>query len=269
MTPGIVTPVSGSDSTEVSSYTFVMKPLAIDDRSLVLVLTGAGVSAESGIPTFRDAKGLWESHRFEDVASPQGFSRDPQLVWRFYSERRRGVLQAKPNTGHQALATLEARLGDRMLLVTQNVDGLHQRAGSTRVLEIHGNLLKTRCSRCTREPFDDVNLYDVGKLPMCSRCRTAGKESLLRPHIVWFGEALETSTLERINAFVTAADANLIFVAVGTSGAVYPAAALVDAARAVGGQSYLVNLERADNSQSFDHVILGKSGEILPALLQS
>ncbi len=243
-----------------------MQTLPITDTTRVLVLTGAGVSAESGIPTFRDASGLWESHRFEDVASPEGFERDPQLVWRFYSERRQGVLSVAPNAGHGALAALEDRLGDRMLIATQNVDGLHQRAGSRRVLELHGNLLVTRCTHCDRAPFSDHEVY-ADRLPMCDECEARGKAAMLRPHIVWFGEMLDGSILGAVNRFMADAAGDLLFLAVGTSGAVYPAAALVDAARAVGGQTWLVNLDDADNSTRFEHLVHGKSGEVLPALL--
>src|SRR5580692_8978781 len=124
--------------------------LHLDDDTWLLVLTGAGVSAESGVPTFRDAGGLWEQHRVEDVASPEGFHRDPRLVWRFYSQRRTAALACAPNAGHHALASLEARLAERFLLVSQNVDGLHARAGSRRLLELHGNLFFTRCTACER-----------------------------------------------------------------------------------------------------------------------
>src|SRR6185437_1957008 len=133
--------------------------LRIDDDTRVLVLTGAGVSAESGIPTFRDAGGLWEQHRVEDVASPAGFRKDPALVWRFYSQRREGMAGRTPNPGHLAIAALEAGLGDRFLLATQNIDGLHAAAGSKRVVELHGNLFMTRCSLCDRPPFEDRDVY--------------------------------------------------------------------------------------------------------------
>lgn len=243
-----------------------MKALSMTPSTRVLVLTGAGASAESGIPTFRDANGLWESHRFEDVASPHGFRRDPKLVWRFYSERRRGVLSAQPNEGHMAIARLEAELGDRFLLVTQNVDGLHGRAGSQRMIEMHGNLLKTRCSHCQLGPFDDTELY-LDTPPDCSACASKGLQSLLRPHIVWFGEALDPDHMSRMHSFMAEAGSQLCFIAVGTSGHVFPAAQLVDAARAVGGRTILVNRDEADNAERFEQVIRGQSGEILPTLL--
>lgn len=237
--------------------------IAPDDR--VLVLTGAGASADSGIPTFRDADGLWESHAVEEVASPGGFVRDPQLVWRFYSQRRAGVLAAEPNAGHRALAALEAKLSERMLLVTQNVDGLHGRAGSERMLEIHGNLLRTRCATCDRAPFEDHDIYE-DEVPFCAVCAGAGSQGLLRPHIVWFGESLDPAHLNEVERFVSAGGSRLVFVAIGTSGAVYPAAALVDAASRVGGRTYLVNYEPADNTTRFDMFIQGRSAELLPTL---
>jgi NAD-dependent deacetylase len=234
-----------------------------DDR--LLVLTGAGASADSGIPTFRDAAGLWRSHRVEDVASPEGFAADPQLVWRFYSERRAGVMKAEPNAGHRALAALEAKLGERFLLVTQNVDGLHARAGSERVIEIHGNLRKTRCASCDRPPFDDDDLYEE-TVPFCGQCDARGETGLLRPHIVWFGERLDPAHLSAIERFIVSAGARLVLVAIGTSGVVYPAAGLVDAARKVGGRTWLVNAEPADNAARFEHFVQGRSAELLPTL---
>lgn len=234
--------------------------IPLDDRTYVLVLTGAGVSAESGIPTFRDANGLWESHRVEDVASPDGFDRDPALVWRFYSERRKAAKPCVPNPGHRALVEVEKRLGDRFLLATQNIDGLHRAAGSERVVEMHGNLFTTRCASCKRHPFADESTYDA--VPRCTAC--GGQ---LRPHIVWFGERLDPRDLERIDSFLHGASRQrLVFLAAGTSGVVYPAAGLVDVARRRGGDTWLVNAEPPDNRHSFDHFIQGKSGEVLPGL---
>lgn len=239
--------------------------IRIDPDASVLVLTGAGASADSGIPTFRDAAGLWESHRVEDVASPEGFRRDPQLVWRFYSQRRAGVMKAEPNAGHHAIASLEKQLGDRFLLVTQNVDGLHLRAGSERIIELHGNLMKTRCTRCARAPFEDHEIYE-DTVPLCGECDARGETALLRPHIVWFGEMLDPAHLQHIERFVGGARRRLVFVAVGTSGVVYPAAGLVDVARRMGGSTWLVNADAADNADSFDHFVEGRSAEVLPDL---
>ena len=243
-----------------------MKPLELDDAFLV-VMTGAGVSAESGIPTFRDADGLWERHRLEDVASPEGFQKDPSLVWRFYSQRRQKAGECAPNPGHHAIAAIERRLGDRFLLLTQNVDGLHRRAGSERVIELHGDLFTTRCSSpsCASAPFHDESRWLDGALPRCGECG-----ALQRPHIVWFGEALDPSHLERYAAFLTRATRKrLVYVACGTSGVVYPAAGLVHAAREVGAETVLVNLEAPANVRAFQRVELGRSGEILPRLFST
>jgi NAD-dependent deacetylase len=246
-----------------------MTSIPLGPSTRLLMLTGAGVSAESGIPTFRDAGGLWEGHAIEDVASPEGFERDPIAVWRFYSQRRRGVAGVRPNGAHAAIAEVEARLGDRFLLVTQNVDGLHVTAGSQRVIELHGNLLRTRCSRCARPAFVDHDLYEA-KMPMCGQCKAAGRDALLRPDIVWFGEMIDPGALARIEAFVTAGPgADLVFVAAGTSGLVYPAAGLVDAVSSRGGKTYLANMERPSNVEHFDHVVLGPASQVLPALLGS
>ncbi|MEZ4236106.1 MAG: NAD-dependent deacylase [Myxococcota bacterium] len=243
-------------------------PIPIGPDTRILVVTGAGVSAESGIPTFRDANGLWENHPVEAVASPQGFAHDPVLVWRFYSERRAAAAACAPNAGHRALAELEARLGDRFLLVTQNVDDLHRRAGSERLVELHGNLFHTRCARCARPPFRDEALYLDGRVPGCAQCDEAGVHALLRPHIVWFGEVLDDGHLRRIEGFLRDARQHpLLFLAAGTSGVVYPAAALVDLARSHGAESWLVNADRAENAHRFDHFVQGRSGEVLPHLL--
>lgn len=238
-----------------------LTPIHIDDDTRVLVLTGAGVSAESGIPTFRDSNGLWENHRVEDVASPEGFERDPSLVWRFYSLRREAAAKCAPNPGHFALAELEKRLGDRFLLATQNIDGLHRAAGNERVVEMHGNLFTSRCRDCSRAPFEDRAGYPDA-LPVCDRCG-----GMVRPHIVWFGERLYPADLQRIEDFVNEARSHrLVFIAAGTSGVVYPAAGLVEVSKRAGAETVLVNLEAPANVRAFDRVIEGRSGEVLPAL---
>jgi len=238
-------------------------PLVIDSFTRLLVLTGAGVSAESGVPTFRDANGLWENHSIEQVATPQGFEDDPALVWRFYSERRRKAKTVSPNPGHVALAQAEQRMGDRFLLVTQNIDGLHQRAGSRRVIEIHGSLFRTRCFGCEREPFEDESERDAA--PPCDVCAKDGRDGLLRPAVVWFGELIDPEVLGAIARFVAASRrSRLVFLAVGTSGAVYPAAGLVLEARAAGGETWLVNAEPSENRGAFHHFVQGPSGTILP-----
>jgi NAD-dependent deacetylase len=229
----------------------------------VFVLTGAGVSAESGIRTFRDGGGLWESYRIEDVASPEGFERDPELVWRFYIERRAEARRLAPNPGHVALATLERRLGDALYLCTQNVDALHERAGSERVVHMHGELDKTRCSDplCESAPFfDSVETF--------TELRTCACGALLRPHIVWFGEM--PFELHPIKRAVQACD---VFVCIGSSGVVYPAAGLVREMlyrRSMGEEvrTIYVGLEPPDNADAFDRVLLGRSGEVLPARLE-
>ena len=229
----------------------------------VLVLTGAGVSAESGIPTFRGSGGLWENHRFERLASPGGFEEDPDLSWRFYSWRRSVGENCQPNPGHLALAKLEERLGNRFLLITQNVDGLHRQAGSRRMVEMHGNIFKTRCFSCARPPFEDHKVYE--RAPRCEECG-----DYLRPHIVWFGEVIDPAyylTLE--DFFRRAGKKPTIFLAAGTSGSVHPAAGLVAIARSAHASTWLVNAEEADNVHAFDHFIRGKSGEVLPILLET
>lgn len=240
--------------------------IRVDDHTRVLVLTGAGVSAESGIATFRAGGGLWEKYPLEKVASPEGFDADPELVWSFYSERRRQARTCEPNPGHRALAAFEARLGERFLLVTQNVDELHRRAGSRRLVEIHGRLFQSRCAHCERAPFDDDRAYDAP--PRCDVCAAAGRIGMLRPHIVWFGEMLDPSELLRIEEFMSESRPHrFVFLAAGTSGVVYPAAALVDRARLHGAETWLVNAEPAENTHRFHHFVEGLSGEVLPALL--
>jgi NAD-dependent deacetylase len=236
--------------------------LPIDSKTRLLVLTGAGVSAESGVPTFRDANGLWENHSIEEVATPSGFEADAELVWRFYSERRRKAGSVSPNPGHAALAAVEERMGDRFLLVTQNIDGLHQRAGSRRVIEIHGSLFRTRCFDCDLAEFSDTSVRAA--VPRCEAC--GGR---LRPAVVWFGEMIDPQVLRRIAAFIDAArQGTLAFLAVGTSGAVYPAAGLVLDARGAGGQAWLVNAEPPENRGAFHHFVQGASGKILPELFE-
>ena len=240
--------------------------LVLDPSTYLLVLTGAGISAESGIPTFRDAGGLWEGHAVEEVASPAGFRADPLNVWRFYSQRRANMNGVTPNTGHAALVDVERKLGDRFLLVTQNIDGLHTAAGSERVVEMHGNLMRSRCTVCDRPPFEDRTAYKDGVAPMCGPCKARGKDALLRPDIVWFGELIPPGVLDRVERFITAAGKHLAFLAIGTSGLVYPAAGFVDVARKAGGRSWLVNADRPANATSFDEVVIGSAGRVLPTL---
>ena len=237
--------------------------LLIKEDSCLCVLTGAGVSAESGVQTFRGQGGLWEGVLIEQLASPRGFEQMPSLLWRFYGKRRRMAKAVEPNPGHHALVEWEQRLGERFLLITQNVDGLHQRAGSKRVIPLHGHLMETRCSKC-QKVFLDENSYmgDGEKLPRCKDCG-----GLLRPNVVWFGEMLDKCHLDSISEFMETAQERLVFVAAGTSGNVYPAAGLVDEVRRRKGKSWLVDVDpSAFYASRFDYVLKGKSGEILPKL---
>ena len=229
--------------------------LAISPTDRVFVLSGAGVSAESGIPTFRGVGGLWRNYRIEEVASPEAWARDPRLVWEFYSMRRRVASAAKPNPAHFALAKLEQDFRGDLLLCTQNVDNLHEQAGSINVVHMHGELFKSRCDSCTRAPFLDTNLYEPpAKIP---RCECGGR---IRPHICWFGEM--PFGLDRI---YEALDDCTLFIAVGTSGVVEPAASFV--ARVAGrARTIYVGPENRANASAFTECYLGKAGEVLPNL---
>ena len=219
----------------------------------IVILTGAGVSAESGIDTFRGGGGLWEQHRVEDVATPEAFARDPELVLRFYDMRRAAIQTKQPNRAHQALARLDAELRGELLIVTQNVDDLHERAGAARVLHMHGTHLNAWCTACnTRSPWRDT-LIDRPPCPACG-------EAALRPDVVWFGEM--PYEMDRIYAALRAAD---LFVSIGTSGAVYPAAGLVRDARELGVWTLELNLERSQGSSWFDESRLGSATELVPA----
>jgi NAD-dependent deacetylase len=227
----------------------------------VCVLTGAGVSAESGVPTFRASDGLWEGHRIEDVASPEGWHRNPKLVWQFYNARRANVGTVKPNPGHHALVEMEERWGDRFTLITQNVDGLHLEAGSKNVLEIHGSLRHTRCLECGK--VANRGLERLGDAPECPQCR--GK---LRPHIVWFGEGLDDDVW---SAAMNAAYECDVLLVVGTSAVVHPAASLIPIAKrhkAVPAKVIEVNLTETEASRFADAGLYGPSGEMLPKLLE-
>lgn len=236
--------------------------ISISKTDRLFVLTGAGISAESGIPTFRDANGLWRGWRFEEVASPEAWARDPQLVWTFYSMRRAGALPCKPNPAHITLAELEQELGDRFFLCTQNVDNLHEQAGSKRLVHMHGELFKSRCDRCDRNPFEDTNIYEA----LVPRCDCGGK---IRPHIVWFGEV--PFEMERIAEEI---DRCTMMAVIGTSGVVYPAAGFVHlvrqkyAAGAAPVRTIYVGPEEPANLSAFDECFFGKAGEVLPGLFK-
>jgi NAD-dependent deacetylase len=230
--------------------------LAEDDR--VFVLTGAGVSAESGLKTFRDQGGLWEGYRVEEVATPEAWDEDAVRVWRFYSQRRTDAQNAEPNPAHRALAELEQKLGDRFFLCTQNVDDLHERAGSQRLVHMHGELFMSRCEdNCGRAPFPDRAVYESAAM---ARCACGGR---IRPHIVWFGEMpLE---MERIQREI---DRCTVMLVVGTSGAVYPAANFV---RWAGSRvrKYYIGPEEPMNAAAFTQVVLGNAGEVLPGWVRA
>ena len=223
----------------------------------IVILTGAGISAESGIDTFRAAGGLWEQHRVEDVATPQAFARDPDLVLRFYDMRRERIQEVEPNAAHSALARLDALWPDALTIVTQNVDDLHERAGARRLIHMHGQHLSAWCTRCdARSAWRDT----LGDRPPCPACGAVG---MLRPDIVWFGEM--PYRMDEIYAAVNRAD---LFVSIGTSGAVYPAAGLVRDARANGAQTLELNLEPSQGSRWFDEARHGPASTLVPAWVE-
>ena len=225
----------------------------------IFVLTGAGISAESGIRTFRDANGLWENHRIEDVASPEGFAKNPRRVQDFYNARRRQLLSAevKPNPAHAALALLEREFTGRFLLVTQNVDDLHERSGSRKLLHMHGELLKMRCSASGK-------VFNVrGDILPDSRCDCCKKIGTLRPDIVWFGEI--PFFMDEIQAELAECD---LFLAIGTSSVVYPAAMFVELAKGNGrARAAEVNLDATEKSRRFDDHRRGTAGAEVPKLV--
>lgn len=235
----------------------IKTPIGANDnmqRSIV-ILSGAGISAESGLKTFRGDDGLWQNYRPEQLATPEAFAADPELVQRFYNERRRQLLSAsiKPNPAHFALARLEAEFGGAMTLVTQNVDNLHELAGSRTLLHMHGELLRMFCTRCgTRFDIEaDIKVSDA--------CGDCGATASLRPDIVWFGEM--PKYMDAIYAALEACD---LFLAIGTSGNVYPAAGFVEAANQAGAHSVEINLEPSQVQSRFAEHIYGRAGEVLP-----
>ena len=217
----------------------------------VAVLTGAGLSAESGIPTFRGASGLWREFRAEDLATPEAFARDPRVVWEWYDWRRGLIAQAEPNAGHVALARLEAQV-PKFTLITQNVDGLHQRAGSVNVLEIHESIWRLRCTECGREWVDTAALSELPP-----RCQCGG---LVRPGVVWFGEGLPAEIWVAAERAVTSCE---VFLVAGTSAVVYPSAGLASVAREAGARVIEVNLEPTPISGTVDFSVWGRAGEVL------
>lgn len=226
----------------------------------IVILTGAGISAESGIDTFRGGGGLWEQHRVEDVATPEAFERDPDLVLRFYDMRREAIQTKEPNAAHHALARLDRewpkKAGGEVLIVTQNVDDLHERGGALNVLHMHGEHLNAWCMACDQRHRWTGTLIERPPCPACG-------ESALRPDIVWFGEV--PYRMEDIYQAVSGAD---LFVSIGTSGAVYPAAGLVRSARDLGIQTLELNLERSQGSAWFHETRLGPATEVVPAWVE-
>jgi NAD-dependent deacetylase len=226
------------------------------DISNIVILTGAGISAESGIATFRASDGLWEDHRVEDVATPEGFARDPALVQRFYDARRARLKEVEPNAAHLALARLDAEWPGELLIVTQNVDDLHERAGARRILHMHGELKSAWCLACdARLRWEE----DLGHGPACPAC---GKAARMRPDIVWFGEM--PYDMERIDRALMDAD---LFVSIGTSGAVYPAAGFVQTARYCGALTLELNLYPSQGSIFFHESRMGRAGDLVPVLV--
>lgn len=240
-----------------------MKSIEIGPSDAVFVLTGAGISAESGIPTFRDPGGLWHGFRPEDVATPEAWEHNPEMVWQFYSSRRRKAAECRPNLGHLALADLERKLGNRLFVCTQNVDNLHEQAGSLRVVHMHGELFRSRCERdCGDEPFVDDAPHE--KLDEIPRCRCGGR---IRPHVCWFGEM----PYELDNIFEKLENCT-VFVTVGSSGTVEPAASFpiwagqqTHSGRA---RCFYVGAEEPANALYFDECFIRKAGEALPMLFR-
>lgn len=226
--------------------------------SRIVVLTGAGISAESGLGTFRDKDGLWTKYDLSEVATPEGFARNPVFVHEFYNARRKNLLEARHNAAHAALADLEARFSGRFLLVTQNVDNLHEQAGSQNLLHMHGELLKIRCENCgqVREWTVDLSLD--------TPCPTCGTPGYLRPHVVWFGEM--PFEMQRIYGELGACD---LFISIGTSGNVYPAAGFVQDVRSRGrAHTVELNLEPSEGASLFAERIHGPATEIVPAYVE-
>ena len=223
--------------------------------SNVVVVTGSGISSESGIPTFRGADGLWKTFRAEELATPEAFYANPGLVWEWYDWRRQLIGEAKPNPGHEIIAKMEDYYQE-LLLITQNVDGLHRKAGSNNMVEIHGNIWRVRCTG--EETITYLEENPIGKLPPICECG-----ALLRPDVVWFGESLPIEGLIKAEKAIRECD---ILLVIGTSGYVYPVASFPMAAQAAGAMVVEINIERTPISQIADFTLLGKAGDVLPEL---
>ncbi len=223
------------------------------DGPRIAILTGAGISADSGVSTFRDPDGVWAKYDYRDVATPEGFAGNPDLVHAFYNARRAGVKAAEPNAAHRALARLEEKLGEALTLVTQNVDDLHERGGSRRVIHMHGELMKARCTAC-----GIVHRW-LGDLSVETRCPDCKADHAMRPDVVWFGEIPMF-----MDEIAVAIDNATLFVSIGTSGNVYPAAGFVGQARAMGIPCIELNLEPSENAWAFSDARYGRASEIAP-----
>jgi NAD-dependent deacetylase len=235
---------------------FIQTRERLAKAKVVTVLTGAGISADSGVPTFRGPEGLWQNFRAEDLATPDAFSSNPRLVWEWYNWRREIIATKSTNPAHHALVTLEERY-KTFTLITQNVDGLHTRAGSKNLVEIHGNIWKVRCTRCGEVSVNED--VPISILPTCTHCR-----GLLRPHIVWFGEALDPHDIHKSVEALQVCDVMLV---IGTSGIVQPAASFSDTAKAAGAFVIEINLTSTPAKGSIDAVLQGRAAEVVPRLL--
>jgi NAD-dependent deacetylase len=232
----------------------VKQKIAVSER--VVVLTGAGISAESGVPTFRGKDGLWKQYQATELATPEAFARDPKLVWEFYNWRRELLAPLRPNAGHLALATIEERL-PHFTLITQNIDGLHHAAGSRSIIELHGNIWRVRCTGCGKVVEDRT--VPLPELPLCASCG-----AMLRPHVVWFGEMLDMDVL---NSAYNAINNCQVMLVIGTSGTVQPAASMGMQARSRGALVAEINLDPTPYTDAYHLSLSGKAGEIVPLLL--
>jgi len=229
----------------------------IKNTKFLAIMTGAGISAESDIPTFRGEDGLWKNYRAEELATPEAFNRNPEIVWEWYNWRRDIIGSKNPNPAHYACVNLENRYNDNFSIITQNVDGLHKKAGSIRVCEIHGNIWEVRCLECGSVYYEEEKLDDK---PKCKKCLTG----FLRPNVVWFGESLDPKVLSKTDEVLNSCDTLLI---IGTSGIVYPAAAFYQIAKSNGAKVIEINPATTPSQSSFDCVIKGKAGEVLPLIV--
>ncbi len=242
---------------ETNDRSFEEACARLADAGSVTVLTGAGISADSGVPTFRGADGLWRNFRAEDLATPEAFARDPRLVWEWYDWRRAIIAGASPNAAHHALAAFE-HVRERFWLITQNVDGLHRTAGSRRLSEIHGNIWTVRCMEC-----GTIGENREVPIPLLPHCPCGG---LLRPHIVWFGESLFPEDLRRCSAALQECEVLLV---IGTSGVVYPAAGFASTAKAAGATVIEVNVDPTPQSSLVNFTIQGRATDVVPRLLET